>query len=145
VQGGKLVSQNDDGLDVLNKQLPFSALPPMWVSCGEFEVFKDDIIEFCKELESHETHVEFEFGVSAPHIFPMLFPLFPEQSRVGLESAARFCVECWGKAKLEALRLEQMSSKEEKLRVSKLKRDLSLTDVGELFSHFFEKNGTRMI
>jgi acetyl esterase/lipase len=117
---------------VFDKSLPFGALPPIWMSVGGFEVFQDDCMNFARELESHEVDLTLEFAPTAPHIFPMMWPLFAQDSLPALERCAKFCVEKWSQSELRASTVYT-----ETHRSSQMKRDMSSTNVAELFQHFF--------
>lgn len=133
VQGGRELAVRDDTLHVLNKNLPFGQLPAIWINYGEFEVFQDDVRKLASELEANQVKVQLQVGAAAPHVYPMLFPLFMAQGGPAWDDCARFCVEQWAIARVEAERLAHSKHKEEKAKVEKLKRDLSLTDLGELY------------
>ena len=127
VIGGKEKSLELESLEFLKNEVPFSVLPPIWLSVGEFEVFKDDILHLAKTLESHDVPISLHFANEVPHIYPMLWPLFYKQSSKALQDFSQFCAERTSKAKLENQRL--LGNSNQSQQVSKLKKVLSSTDI----------------
>jgi len=78
-------------LHFVDKHGPFASLPPCFLTYGEVEVFRDDIQRFANALESQDTPVTVFVGQDAPHIFPMLWPLFSASSEPALKYIAEFC------------------------------------------------------
>lgn len=97
VQGGQPMSTADQALHVIDRKLNFGKLlPQVWVNCGEFEIFRDDIVRLVREIQaSEEGKVEFIMGEACPHDYAMLWPLCETQSEAALVSCAKFCAAIW--------------------------------------------------
>jgi monoterpene epsilon-lactone hydrolase len=100
--GGRDACMASSMLHLVDRHGPFASLPPVWLSLGEHEVFKDDIGRFANALEAHDVAVTLFYGEKAPHIFPMLWPLFRQASEPALKSVAEFCSERFSRASADA-------------------------------------------
>ncbi|KAH9257922.1 hypothetical protein BASA81_003941 [Batrachochytrium salamandrivorans] len=98
VMGGPLACVQDARLHVLDKNLKFHELlpPAVWVCCGEYEVFHNDIVRFVNEAKGVGAQVELVVGEACPHDYALIWPSFPKQSDVALTSCARFCSAKFG-------------------------------------------------
>ena len=111
-------------LQLVDRHGPFSSLPPVWLSYGEVEVFRDDISRFANVLESHDVAVTLFVGANAPHIFQMLWPLFQSTSEPALKYVAEFCATRFLEAQEEA-RVRAKSAKA----FAKMKKLVDVQDV----------------
>jgi len=142
VQGGREQSIVDQSLHVFKKELPFCALPPVWIAVGGFEVFKDDVLRLARELELHEANITLHYGPEVPHIFPMLWPLFIDKSGPALEECADFCVERLLAAREQARVMARNFTESD---LTKMKRVLSSTDVStDLMKSFAESDANKL-
>uniref|UniRef100_A0A7S3LMA8 Alpha/beta hydrolase fold-3 domain-containing protein n=1 Tax=Aplanochytrium stocchinoi TaxID=215587 RepID=A0A7S3LMA8_9STRA len=68
-------------------------LPPIMVTVGKKEVFRDDILLFCEKAMNDKVPVKTHVGESMPHIYHLLWPLFKIESDAALQQVADFCVQ----------------------------------------------------
>jgi monoterpene epsilon-lactone hydrolase len=104
--GGQDVAIKDDLLHVVDGSPHFDKLPPTFITAGESEVFFDDICEFARNNLKSSEHQLFT-AKSMPHIWPMLYPLFQEETHRALDACATFCVETTHAAKEQTKSLQK--------------------------------------
>mmetsp|Transcript_12585 Transcript_12585/g.24409 ORF Transcript_12585/g.24409 Transcript_12585/m.24409 type:complete len:419 (+) Transcript_12585:156-1412(+) len=66
-------------------------MPPVLLTIGSREVFRDDIEVFKDKLQEAKKEVEVHTGQNSPHIYPLLWPLFGKESQGALAHMADFC------------------------------------------------------
>ncbi|GBG26305.1 Tuliposide A-converting enzyme 1, chloroplastic [Hondaea fermentalgiana] len=65
-------------------------LPPLMLTVGEREVFRDDIMRFKTKLHEAQKEVELHTGKETPHIYPLLWPLFRQEATSALTHVADY-------------------------------------------------------
>jgi len=64
--------------------------PPVFLTVGTREVFADDLYKFKSKMQQSGLAVEIDEGVDCPHIYPVFWPMFQDESTRALQRIADF-------------------------------------------------------